>query len=186
LAAGALLCREQNVVVVVIVLLAALWRRDQRAVASLAAALLVWVGWVAVVWLGYGAKPFLSGSDNFQTPLAGLIHRWRCPCGEEEVIPRIAFAKATAIVHLTLLIGLGSYLVCRPGSRTVRLVLLAGVALALLGGPALYGDMWSFSRVFVWIPLAIWLLAVQTGSRWQLACLLPGGACSLAATLHYV
>ena len=41
---------------------------------------------------------------------------------------------------------------CRV-SRTVKLTALAGAALAVFAGSLVYGDEWSYLRVFTWMPL---------------------------------
>ena len=75
-------------------------------------------------------------------------------------------------------IGLSIWLLRTPGDRLIRLTALAGAALALLGGLSLYGDNWSYPRVFAWLPLGVWLACVQLRWRWPLValsapCVLP-------------
>jgi hypothetical protein len=55
--------------------------------------------------------------------------------------------------------------------RLIWLTALAGGALALLGGMSLYGDNWSYPRVFAWLPLGVWLDCVQLRWRWPLVAL---------------
>jgi hypothetical protein len=55
------------------------------------------------------------------------------------------------------------------------------VAFALVGGPMIYQDFWSYLRVFVWVPLGIWLAAVRGGLTWPAWLLLPGLAWGLVA-----
>jgi hypothetical protein len=106
--AASMLCREQNLLLAGILVVAAGWRRDRSAVFALAASVVVWLGWVAYLWIGYGERPFLPSADNFQGPLAGLLWRWRhlpfslmAPSGT--VLMRIS------LIHLTGLLGLGAY-----------------------------------------------------------------------------
>jgi hypothetical protein len=185
-ALAALCCREQNLVVLGIIAAAALWRRDRGAVIGLTSAMLVWLAWVGVVWTAYGQKPFLDSAGNFDAPLAGMLYRWQHPGGNEHFSRRLSIFLVAAMLHLYVLLGLAAYWLCRPISRTLRLVLLAGVGLAVAAGPAIYGDFWSYTRVFVWIPVVLWLLALQTGSRWQLAALLSAAVWPIAAVLNYV
>jgi hypothetical protein len=77
-----------------------------------------------------------------------------------------------------LQLGLALWLWRLPGDRVIRLVALAGAGLAVVGGMALYGDNWSYPRVFAWLPLAVWLGCVEARRRWPLIalsapCVLP-------------
>ena len=62
---------------------------------------------------------------------------------------------------LTCHCGLALYLAAQTPDRVVSLLALGGVALAVLTGMASYEDAWSYTRVFVWIPLAVWLAGVR-------------------------
>ncbi len=58
-------------------------------------------------------------------------------------------------------------------NRSVKLVALAGALLAVVGGPLLYVEEWNYLRVFLWMPLAVWLGSVGSGRRWPLVLLSP-------------
>jgi hypothetical protein len=68
-------------------------------------------------------------------------------------------------IVLLQLVLCGLLVIRRPQPLTAAIA-LAGMALALLGGPVVYESAWSYSRVFVWMPLAVWLGGVQTGRSW--------------------
>jgi hypothetical protein len=54
-------------------------------------------------------------------------------------------------------------------SPVLLLTALAGTGLAVCGGLAIYGDSWSYMRVFAWLPLGLWLGCVQARHVWPLA-----------------
>jgi hypothetical protein len=85
---------------------------------------------------------------------------------------------------LTLQLGLAVWLWWTPGDRLIRLVALAGAGLALVGGLALYGDNWSYTRVFAWLPLGVWLTCVQLRWRWPLVALSTPALLPLAVLAH--
>jgi hypothetical protein len=66
------------------------------------------------------------------------------------------------------------------GSLTTKLVTLAGVCLTIVGGIAIFEDHWSYTRVLNWLPLGIWLYAVQDSKRWPILLLAPAGLWPLA------
>ncbi|MHB1424589.1 MAG: hypothetical protein ACYC3I_15575, partial [Gemmataceae bacterium] len=159
-AAAALFGREQNAAVVLVVFAAALGTRRYRTVAGLTIVLTLWGGWIALLHAGYGQWPVLPRSDYFfGVPFKGMWFRWT----------NLGFSgsRASAALHLgrmlllTLHCFLALYLAARIPDRVVSLVALGGVALAVLTGMASYEDAWSYTRVFVWIPLTIWLAGVR-------------------------
>jgi hypothetical protein len=168
-AVAAVLSREQNVAVVGIVLLGAVSGRRWRSAAGLVGALLIWLGWVGILRGAYGCWPTAAG--NVGVPLAGLYYRWT-HLGGSLGAGRLPI-HAVAMLHLSLQIGLSLALPWLRAGRTATLVALAGAALALLSGPPIYANGQSYTRVFLWMPLAIWLWSVQSGRRWPLAVLLP-------------
>jgi hypothetical protein len=158
--AAALFSREQNVAVVVVVLAAALWRGRYRTVFAIVAVLTVWAGWVVYLRAGYGAWPVLPRSDYFfGVPFKGMWFRWtHLGLSGSSVSTGLHFCRMSL---LTLHCGLAVYLAAQTPDRVVALLALGGVALAVLTGMASYEDAWSYTRVFVWIPLAIWLAGVR-------------------------
>jgi hypothetical protein len=158
--AAALLSREQNVAIVLVVLAAALWTRRYRTVAALAGVLALWGGWIALLHAGYGEWPLLPRSDYFfGVPFKGMWFRW--------THLGVSGSRLSAGLHLcrmlllTIHCGLALYLAARTPDRVVALVAVGGVALAVLTGISSYEDAWSYTRVFVWIPLAVWLIGVR-------------------------
>ena len=55
---------------------------------------------------------------------------------------------------------------------------------AVLGGPAVYESGWSYARVFVWMPLAVWLWCLQSGRRWPAVVLLVAVMWPLLASVQ--
>jgi hypothetical protein len=168
-AAAAVFGREQNAALVLVVLACAAWRRQGKLCAGLAGALGLWAAWAATLRLVYGTWPFLPTEGNFGPPLAGFLTSWPRLGGHS--ITGNELAHAAGLAGIALEVGLALYLAARPGNAVLRLVLLAAVALAVLGGPAIYEDKWSFTRVLAWLPLGLWLACVQARRRWTLAAL---------------
>lgn len=185
-AAAALFSREQNLAVVLVFLLAALGTGRYRTVLALLATMAIWGGWIALLHAGYGEWPVLPRSDYFfGVPFKGMWFRWT----------NLGFSssRVSAGLHLcrmlllTLHCGLALYLAFRTPDRVVSLVALGGVALAVLTGMASYEDAWSYTRVFVWIPLAVWLAAVRlrlSRPLWMLVPVTAWPLVALAAAWH--
>ncbi len=182
-----LFSREQNLAVVGLVALAAPFRgrlrtgvsRRRRAGASGAA------GCVCCVW-EYGYWPFITDSGQFEMPFAGMWYRWSHLGGNDGFSRRLAIIHAASMIHLLFLLGVAFVLAWRQRNRVLALAMLGGVALAVLAGHNIYMDFWSYNRVFVWVPLGIWLGGLQTGQTWSLCCLAPGFLWSGVAALNYV
>ncbi len=169
-AAGAALCREQNVAVVGVVLVVAAWQRQGRTCIALAGALALCSLWACALRLMYGIWPFLPTAGNFGPPLAAYLQCWPKLGGHGVTGNMVVHAAALAFVGLQAVLAL--YLAARrPGDPVLRLVLLAAVSLAVLGGTAIYEDKWSFTRVLAWLPLSLWLASAWTRRRWALAAL---------------
>ena len=43
----------------------------------------------------------------------------------------------------------------------------------MLGSSAIFDDLHAYLRVFAWVPLALWLWAVQSGRRWPFLFTVP-------------
>jgi hypothetical protein len=168
-AAAAVFAREQNAAVVVLVAGLALVERRWLAAAAGAAALAAWGVWVWQLRQMYGTWPFELG--NFDWPFAGMWYRWQHLNGDAAArsapIHLAGLAYVAAQVVLSLLVPL------YRAPRVVTLVALAGAALAVLSGPAIYMDGHSYTRVFVWMPLGVWLWAVHSGRTWPAVLLAP-------------
>lgn len=185
----AMLAREQNLLVVAILLVTSLYRgRLDRAVA-LAAGGALWGAWMAGLWWAYGTWPMLSSRANFTYPLAGWLFRLSHPGGNDHFSLRLSLFLMPAFGHLLLQVGLGLYLVGRFAwhqERVLAFTALAAIGLILFGGVAIYCDFWSYTRIFFWLPLAIWLISLRSGSTWPAWCLLPAALWPLAGALGYV
>jgi hypothetical protein len=169
-AAAAVFAREQNAAVVGFVLAGALWRRQFRLAAGLGSVLALWGGWLGLLYLLYGQSPFLEGGIT-ETPLSGLIRCWTHPT---------IFRSSSRILHVaymlafTVQIALCFYMAISKGDRVVASVGVLGAVFALLAGWAFtYNDPWSYTRVFVWIPLAVWLNSVRKQLRWPMLTAIP-------------
>jgi hypothetical protein len=168
-AVAAVLSREQNAAVVALVLLGALFHRRWPLAAGPAVALAVWAGWLLVLRAAYGTWPFQP--SNASPPFAGIVYRLTHMSGA--VGSHAAPIHAAAIAFLFLQMGLTVVMAFfRPG-RTVLLVALAGLALAVLAGVPIYLNGQSYTRVFLWMPLGVWLWAVQSGRGWPVWLLSP-------------
>jgi hypothetical protein len=162
----AALCREQNVAVLAALLLVACWRGQWWNCGGLVLALTVWAGWIGVVWSLYGAWPFHdSGQRLFEPPFMGMLAQLR---RLPEVSSRVAAATHLFSMGLLLAeVGLAVYLLRQPIDPVLRIVLLLAAAFVLTGGLKLYIELWGVQRVFVLLPLGLWLACVQL--RWTRA-----------------
>jgi len=197
-AAAALFSREQNLVVVLLVGAFVVWRMvrtpaqegagrdvDRSHASTLLVGLLValfsWFIWLGVLRRFYGAWSLLPAGGHLGLPLAGMIYRWTHLTAESRAF---ALFHVLCMATLTLQLGLAIYLLGTPGDRLVRLTALAGAGLALFGGLSLYGDNWSYPRVFAWLPLGGWLACVQLRWRWPLVALSAPALLPLAVLVH--
>jgi hypothetical protein len=180
-AAAAALCREQNVAIVLAVLAVAGWRRQGRTCAALTGCLALWAGWACALRATYGTWPFLPTQGNFGPPLAAFLACWPHPGAHAVAGHTVAHAACLAFVAGQVLLAL--YLAPAAADPVLFLLLLAGVALAVLGGPSLYEDKWSFTRVLAWLPLGLWLTCVWTRRRWALAALAAPALLPVAVVL---
>jgi hypothetical protein len=196
-AAAALFSREQNLVLVVLVFAFAVGEARSRKhdetlgtvaqpyspklIAGLLAALLSWSLWLGTLRLFYGEWSLLPPSGNLGPPFAGLIYRWTHLTAESR---SFALFHVLCMATLTLQLGLVICLLRTPAEPLVRLTALAGAGLAVMGGLSLYGDNWSYPRVFAWLPLGVWLACVQLRWRWPLVALSTPALLPLAVLLR--
>jgi hypothetical protein len=165
-AAAALFAREQSVVIVLIIFSLGLWHGRFRTVVALAAVMLFWFAWIFTLRRMYGEWPFLPSEGNTGLPFAGMVYRWTHLGFSTS--KQAAVLHVLRMLHLTAEIGLVVLLIRQGGDRAVLLIALAGAALAVIGGISLYIDGWSYTRVFAWMPLAIWFGYLQARRRWPL------------------
>jgi hypothetical protein len=182
----AIFSREQNLAVVGLIALAAPFRGRLRTAGAVAGVLALWGGWVCLLRLWYGCWPFITDSGQFEAPFAGMWYRWSHLGGNEGFSRRLAIIHAASMIHLLFLLGVAFVLAWRQRNRVLALAMLGGVTLAIFAGHNIYMDFWSYNRVFVWVPLGIWLGGLQTGQTWSLYCLCPGFLWSGVAALNYV
>lgn len=164
-AAGAVLAREQNAAVVAIVLVAAAWRGRRAEALGLAVVLLAWLGWLVLLARVYGRLPLAPA--GVALPGAGLWFRLEHLA--DNGIPA-AVMHAACLLLLLFQAGLAVYLARTRGGLPAA-VALAGAALALVGGAAIYEDKWAYMRAFSWMPLGCWVGCVQARLRWPAAAL---------------
>jgi hypothetical protein len=182
-AAAALFSREQNLAVVGAVLAAALWARRPRLALGLVGAIALWGAWVGLLWVGYGRCPFASGGGFFDWPLVGMGWRWS-HLEDRPGSHASAVVHLLAMSHLTVLLLLALGLTLSRTDWTLKAVLLCGAAMAVLGGQLWYMDLYGYERVFVFLPLGIWLAAIQARRRWLAWLLTPGGLWPLVTILQ--
>jgi hypothetical protein len=185
----AVLGREQNLLIVAILGAACLSQRRFDRVLGLGIGCAVWAAWMAGLWWAYGVWPMLSSSGTFTYPGAGLLYRLEHPGGNDHFSSRLALFLMPALAHLLLQAGLGLYLAARfgrQGEGVLSLTVLAALGLILMAGTSIYCDFWSYTRIFFWLPLAIWMIGLRRGLTWPAWCLLPAALWPLAGALRYV
>jgi hypothetical protein len=181
----ALANREQNAAVVALVLLGSVATGQRRRAAAVATAAAVWGLWVVVLRLAYGTWPFLPTGGNFAPPLSGLVGACQ-HLATADYNRRMAVLLWGSLLHMVLVFVVAGWCVLRTRSRLVGLFVLGGLLLAILGGPSLYLDVYSYRRVFVWHTLGVWVHAVQTGDRRLAVLLAAAGTWSIAPVFGYV
>jgi hypothetical protein len=163
-ALAACLCREQNVLVAGLLLGVAAWQREKWVSAGLATALGLWSAWIGVVWAMYGTSPFPAMGGMMAWPVVGMIDGLRQ--GSEFAAwqwKALSFlALATLLVNLMLVL----VLLRKRLDPVLRGLLLIGAVGLLVGGSALHVDFWGSQRVFVLLPLGVWLACVRL-RRWR-------------------
>jgi hypothetical protein len=169
LAAAAAFSREQNVAIVAIVLSAALWNRSWLKATGLILALAAWAGWVIHLRQLYGQWPFEVG--NLGVPFSGMLYRFDHLRGDLATNAAPIHAFGLAYIALQVLISLTMPLF--RAERIATLTAWAGAALALCGTAAIYMDGHSYTRVFAFMPLGIWLWTVHSGRTWPALLLSP-------------
>jgi hypothetical protein len=179
-AAAAAFSREQNVAIVGIVIAGCAWQGRFGSAAATGGGLLTWLAWVGRLTVLYGRLPFLPGTGNFGPPLTGFL-----TCAGQlsgPGIPRLVIVfHALTLLYLLLHVGLALYLTTRRSDVVLVLVMLAGTLLAVVAGRDIYDDFWSYGRVFVWLPLVLWLAGLHARRRWLLVLLAPAALSAFAA-----
>jgi hypothetical protein len=183
-AVAAVLSREQNAVILVFAYFDAVARRDadsrkamgwgipsrhksmKTAPRVFAAALLVAAGWIVLLRLWYGEWP--ASPANVSTPFSGIAS---CLTHLSGGYGRPSIINVLGMGLLFVELGLCVWLLVRHPHGLAAGIAAAGVGLAVLGGEAVYESGWSYARVFVWMPLAVWLWAIQTNRRWPIVVL---------------
>jgi hypothetical protein len=176
-ALAAAFSREQNVAIVGIVLIAAIWRRNWSLAAGLFVSLTAWSAWVVFLRHTYGAWPLEPG--NLDMPLAGIRYRFAHFQGDQ--VTRGAPIHAAGLLFIAAQVLLCLLIPWLRAPKTIALTGLVGAALALCGSAAIYMDGHSYTRVFVFMPLAVWLLTVHSGRSWPVLILSPAALWPLFA-----
>ncbi len=181
-AAAAIFSREQNLAIALLLLGTGLWQGRFRLAAAIGVVILTWLAWVSLLRSVYGTWPFLDGGGNFGLPLTGLALRWEQAVQVFTDPTRGRFGNAWSTFNLTLELSLvAGLLLARKSSGPVTMLLLAGAALTLMAGPAIYEEFWGYARVLVWLPLGVWISAVESRRTWLLFLLGPQMLWSLLA-----
>src|SRR5581483_3439116 len=112
---------------------------------------------------------------------------WTHLGGNDHFSRRLAIITALCMVHLLIQLGLMAYAALRRrGDTAVLLMACGGMLLALVGGNLIYRDFWAITRVFVWMPMGLWILSLQARRRWALALLIPAVLWPIVGALRYV
>jgi hypothetical protein len=165
-AAVALFSREQNAAVLALVGLAALFTRQWMMLLGLLGVGLLWALWFLWVRAEYGQWPLPPGAGNFAEPFVGLQRWWNWTSYH----PLMRVLRGLYLAFLLGECGLLFWLIGAKRQWNVTSgVGLAGVALLILAGPLIWEDWWAYVRAFVWLPLAVWLMAIRTGFRLAMA-----------------
>jgi hypothetical protein len=180
-ATAAVLARDPNVAVVALVLAGATWRRDARATLGLAAALIVWGGWMLAVRSMYGTWSFTAVRGDLGMPGSGL---WYCLRHLGDGSRQMALVHVACLAELLLQVGLVVRLLFGRADRVTVMVALAGAGLALLGDVPVYSDFWGYMRIFNWLPLGCWLACVQARWRWPAVALSAAGLLPVAVVVQ--
>jgi hypothetical protein len=168
-AVAAVLCREQNAAIVLIVALAAMSHRHWRHAAGAVAALPIHAVWVLTLHTAYGAWPVAS--ETVAAPLTGVLGHWKLLSASLNT--RYLVLHAAGLMTLGVQFVLSLAVCFFPVNRSVKLLALAGAVLVVVGGPLLYIEEWNYLRVFLWLPMAVWLGGVASGRRWPIVLLSP-------------
>jgi hypothetical protein len=182
-AAVAVFSREQNIAVVALLLAAAVLSGRYGMAAGMVCVLAAWGAWVVYLRLTYGVWPFLPSEGNFTSwPLAGWLSAWRSLDASHGRARQVMF-NATSLLQWSLLLAAAVWLAVCVRSRLLAAFLTLAVLLAVMAGPAIYVEVWSYRRVLVWAPLGLWLAAFRLRLTWPLWLLSVAPVWSLAAAL---
>jgi hypothetical protein len=162
---AALFSREQNAAWIAVVFFCALGRRQWLACAGLGTAVVLWGAWVEWLQLRYHESPFLSSRGHLDVPFSGWYYACLHPGHDYGHVLRTFFCLALLVFQSVLALDL---LRRREVDPALRLAALVALGLALVGGEAIYEDIWSFSRVYAALPLTVWLGCVQSRRLWPL------------------
>jgi len=167
---ASVLNREQNIAIVALIFLETVLERDRRRALAMVTAGAVWIGWMLLLYFLHGMLPVAP--QNTAAPFAGIAHGWTHLgmgiFGSRNPIPSflgMSVVSAEALVCLAIL---------PLGFRTAGLLGLGATSLVIIGGTDLYEGTWHFVRQMNWVPLAVWLWAVESGRRWPAWLLLTG------------
>jgi hypothetical protein len=176
-ATAALMSREQSVLIV-FAILAYSWAAGRWSVAAaMATALGIWFAWLGVMYDYYNELPFAT--NTLTAPFVGLYWRWTHLAGSESHV-YVLHSLGTGLLSIQLLLCL-----LMPILRVDRAVMwtaLSGALLTLLASRGILEDWNSYMRVLLWMPLGIYVWAVQSGRRWPIALLCPAAVFPIIAT----
>jgi hypothetical protein len=173
--AFSLFAREQNIAFVgwlgLFTLIGRRW--NQAAAMTLATACYaIWFGWM---WSHYQRPPFMAGAGNLRLPFVGMTERWIFIFSQPSIEWTGENMTAFGIhLHLTAMFLLAIY--CMIYRRCEEAVIAsAGVWLFLCAGEYILCDIHSCARVFVWLPLGLWMCAARYRMKWLMWLTTIGG-----------
>jgi hypothetical protein len=160
----AVLSREQNVAVVGLVATNLVIGKRYRAGLAMAIPALALTAWVLILKSWYGHWPTAPGNTGM--PFDGFRYRFVRMTGGRHTgeSPTHLLAMGTLTLHLLL----SAWLFMRTSPWLPRFLAALGFALAAIAGESVYMNLESYTRVFWWMPLGVWLGALQSGKRWPL------------------
>ena len=168
---ASVLSREQNITIVLIVMLQAVTARRRRPTVGLGSVVAIWAVWLVTLHTVYGVWPASPG--NIDKPFAGMWHHWTHAEGKVN-------SGQIPLHTVRMLLMAGQFatglVVLARGEGLARMIALAGLCLSAVASSTIYCDSFAYTRVLNWVPMAVWLWALQAGRRWPVFFLLSAVA----------
>jgi hypothetical protein len=166
----AVFCREQNAAAVGVLILMELKHRRWLGAIALSISLIALAAWIVALGNIYGHSPFVAG--NLSYPFQGII--WRIQKTMEKGSLLTSAIHAVGLSAIVALIIGGMLALIQDRRFVSSWLILGGLVLTVCGSDYIYGSVWSYHRVFTYLPLGLALWSLDTGRRWPLWVMLPG------------